>query len=556
VLTIKADFMQNRETNLGGLPVDPLVGSNDTARIARGLPRDWQFGNEIDRRHRHTERISFELLSTLGSRVTSRLYFMGDHVDRRDVGGTSAGLTNGGGGSVNPSTGLYEPGVNWTTTNNADGTVTPVATAAPVTDPSTWVYTRNNGLVDLDYLEAHLKNDYAAKFDFAWATTTTITGFAANSSRLRFKSWTPAARPSVPANNLGSITYPAYVFAPITPSITAGASNNFDRTGVQTDLQAFIYEKMDFWKERIQLSGGVSRFFGTLSRVDNNGTGLVTAFPNAPAYRLSSNATSFGVVVKPIKGVSLFYSRNTTGGAMPSQTGGTGTTDPALKTAVGGQEEFGVKTSLLDNKLTASIAHFDITQANYAVTNSDYYAAVAAGLPTANISPTVYMNIKSKGWEAELTYSFSKNFTLLANATNLKARQPPGDVRVRGVPDKIYGIYADYRFTEGKLNGFGVNVGVDYKSDVVGTNATGYTTTKPIAGITKNGGFVPNQPTFLVGGRTLVNVGFTYKYRQNWSFSLTVMNALDKDYILAAGSRTSAVVGTPRAWKTSMTYQF
>jgi iron complex outermembrane receptor protein len=30
-LTLKADFLQNRETNLGGLPIDPSVGSNQTA---------------------------------------------------------------------------------------------------------------------------------------------------------------------------------------------------------------------------------------------------------------------------------------------------------------------------------------------------------------------------------------------------------------------------------------------------------------------------------------------------------------------------------------------
>jgi iron complex outermembrane receptor protein len=156
-----------------------------------------------------------------------------------------------------------------------------------------------------------------------------------------------------------------------------------------------------------------------------------------------------------------------------------------------------------------------------------------------------------------MTYSFSKNFTILGNVTNLKVRQPITDVRLRGVPDKGYGLYADYRFTDGALNGFGMNIGFDYKSDVAGTNATGYTTTKPIPGVAGvNGtGFVANQPTFFVAGRTLVNVGFTYTY-QNWSAAFTVMNAMDKSYIMAAGSRTALVVGTPRDWKMSMTYKF
>ena len=561
-LTLKADFMQNRETNLGGVPIDPNVGTvGSYARVAPGLPYNWSFGNATDARHRRTERASAELLSTLSSHVTSRLYAMTDHVHRRDIGGTAAAIKGAGGGSVNPSTGLYEPGVNWSTTPNADGTVTPVATALPVTDPSTWIYSRNNGLVDLDYLEAHIKNDYAAKFDTNLFSSTTIAGFAGNSSKVHYKSWPSASRPDVPANNLASITYPDYVYPPITPGSYASApSNNIDRTGLQNDLQTFAYETLGLFKDHLQLSGGVSRYFGNLSRVDNTGTALVNTpvLVNSPAYGLTTDATSFGVVVKPIKDVSLFYSRNTTGGAMVSSLQA-GVTDPSAKAQQGGQKEFGIKTLLLDNKFTASIAHFEINQTNYPVTNSDYYALLAAGNPAAALlPPTLYLNLKSTGWEGEMTYSYSKNFTILGNITNLKVRQPITNARVRGVPDKAYGLYADYRFTDGVLNGFGMNLGLDYKSDVAGTNATGYTTSKPISGVAGiNGtGFVANQPTFFVAGRTLVNVGFTYTYQQNWSAAFTVLNALDKSYIMAAGSRTALVVGTPRDWKLSLTYKF
>ena len=120
------------------------------------------------------------------------------------------------------------------------------------------------------------------------------------------------------------------------------------------------------------------------------------------------------------------------------------------------------------------------------------------------------------------------------------------------MPDRAYAVYADYRFTEGALKGFGVNVGVDYKGDVAGENTTGYTTTRALPG---SAGFVPNQPSFLVAGRTVVNLGFTYR-RPQWTFRLAVTNALDEDYILAAGSRTSLVVGEPRAVRISTTYTY
>ncbi len=549
-LTIKTDFVQNRETNGTGMPIEPTVGSNGYAQLPRGMPRDWSFANDTDTRHRSTERISVELLSTLSDNVSSRLFVMANHIRRYDIGGGSAGLTNAGGGSRNPFTGLYEPGVNWGTAianYNASGNPADlVPTAAPVTDPSTWIYVRNNGKNDLEYTEAHLKNDYAANFDTKWFKSTTLLGFAANTSKVRWRSPLSASRPAVPANNLDSITYPGYVF----PAILPGANNGTDRTGKLDDLQVFGYETLGFLDNRLQISGGLSRFFGNLSRTDTTGTAVPAALPNSPDYHLTTNATSFGIVVKPVKAVSLFFSRNTTGGTMPGSLNA-GATDPNLKLATGGQKEYGVKTTLFDNRLTASFAYFDIAQKNFSVTNSEFFRLQALGQSTAGLPQFLLFDLNSKGWEFEATYSMNKNLTILGNYSSVKIRQPITDVRLRGVPDKSAAVYADYRFTQGSLKNFGVNIGVDYKSDVAGENASGYTTNRPLP----NGTFVAQQPSFLVAGRTLVNVGVTYKY-DDWSFALTCMNALDKEYILAAGSRGAVNVGQPRDFRASVGYKF
>jgi iron complex outermembrane receptor protein len=553
-LTLKADFVQNRETNLGGLPLDPSVGFNENARIARGLPRDWQFGDKTDTRHRSTERGSFELLSTLGSHVTSRLYGMADHIRRYDIGGTSAGLTNAGGGSRNPFTGLYEPGVNWNTAAfNATPGVTLVGTPAPVTDPSTWIYTRNVGKNDLEYTEAHLKNDYAIVFDTAFFKSTTLAGFAANTSKVHWVSPAAASRPPVPANNLSSITYPGYSYPPILPGLTTTPGLGLDRTGKHDDLQVFAYENASFLQNRLQLSGGVSRYFGTLTRTDTTGSAINPAFPNSPAFNLTSNATSFGAVVKPIKELSLFYSRNTTGGTMPGSLNA-GVTDPALKLAQGGQKEYGVKTALLGGRFTASAAYFEIAQKNTAVTNSEFFRLQALGdfAAAALLPQFLLLDLSSKGWEFETTFSWNRNLTFVGNVTKVKIRQPITNVRVRGIPDESYAAYADYRFTEGALKNWGFNVAVDYKGDVAGENATGFTTSRPLP---TGPAFVPVQPSFNVAARTLVNAGVTYRHGQ-WSGAITLLNALNKDYILAAGSRGAVTVGTPRDWKASVSYKF
>jgi iron complex outermembrane receptor protein len=583
-LIIKADFLQNRETNLAGLPIDPSVGSNQTAVIARGLPRDWSFGNDDDSRHRSTERVSAELRTRMGDHVSSRLYVMGDHVRRIDVGGTGAALATGtaagrtGGGSRNPTTGLYEPGVNWTTVTNADGTVTPVSSVVPVTDPSTWVYTRNNGKVDLEYEEAHLKNDYAAQFDGSWFKSTTLAGITADYSKVRFLSWASAPRGDVANNNLGAITYPGYVFPQIRPAdfslaTPTSVQSGGDVTARTTTMQVFVFETLKLWQDRLQLSAGASRFYGNITRTDSTLTSLnATILDRAPSYSLTTNAKSLGIVVKPIKQISLFASRNTTGGAIPNNELGAGTylektttfgPDPHHATATvvqafrptsGSQDEFGAKTSALEGRFTASFAYFKISQQNYGVPNSEYYTLVAQGRQEeANLLQNpIYLDLSAKGWEFETTYSPVKGLTILANYTSFKERQPITDVRVRGVPDRAGALYVDYRFSEGFLKGFGMNVGIDYKSDVAGENVNAFTTSLPIAG---GVGLVPQQPSFLVAGRTLVNVGFSY-VRPSWSVRLLVANALDKDYIQAAGSRTSAIVGDPRNVKASFTYTF
>src|SRR5258708_5312506 len=463
-------------------------------------------------------------------------------------GGTRAAMSNlpGGGGSRNPYTGKCEPGVIWTA-DNSGSTATATSSTVTLPDPSSYIYSRNNGKVDLEYTEGHIKNDYAALFETRWLKSTTIAGFAANTSKVHYISWPAAGRSPVYGNRLDSITYEPYTFVYPTP-----ANGGTDKTAKQNDLQIFAYETLSALNDRVEVSGGVSRFFGELTRTDTTGTALSALGTTVPSYNLSDTAKSLGVVVKPIKSVSLFYGYNTTGGTMPGSLSA-GNNATSLKVASGYQNEYGVKTALLDGRLTASVSYFSIVPQNYPLPNSEYYVLISQGItPPPDFPNPLYLNLNSKGWEGELTFSVSKNLTLLGNYTDFKVRQPITNVRLRAVPDRAGGLYVDYRFTDGVLKGFGANLGLDYKSDVVGENVTSYTTTKPLAGSTP---FVPQQPTFKIAGRMLANLGVSYRHR-SWTFRFTITNVLDKNYIQAGGSRGSLLVGEPRAWKSSVSYNF
>ncbi|HTL69077.1 MAG TPA: TonB-dependent receptor plug domain-containing protein [Lacunisphaera sp.] len=532
-LVVKAEIMRNKETNGVFIPLDPASMGAHYAQVARGLPRDWSFGNSNDFRDRQTERLTLELQSTLSSHITSRLMVTADHVLREDQGGTNASISGAGGGSINPFTGIYEPGVNWNTAAyNAGSVSAPTATAAPVTDPSSWTFVRSNGSDHLYYSEAHLRNDYAGKFEGNGWTSTTIAGLAANASKVHWKTYANQARPSVPdtAAGLAAITFPDRIYA------DPATVNN--KTGKQTDLQVYAYENAAFFNGMLQLSGGLSRYYGTLTRTDTTGVGAIAQ----PSFSIDTLAKSYGVLVKPIPNVSVFWSRNDSGESLPGSLSAGGIAS-SFQPQNGTQDEYGVKSNWLQGRLTASFVYFDIAQTNQQVPNSDWY-----------LDPTkpkdLFLDITSKGWEVEGSYALGQNLTIVGNYSRYKARQALG-TRLRGVPDETWGVYAEYRFNEGSLSGFGANIGVDFRSDAAGQNAAGYTTTRPLP----NGTLVPNQPNALYDGRTLANVGLSYRAR-NWTARLQVANVTDEKYIAAVLNTSSIMVGEPRSLRGSFTYSF
>ncbi len=558
----KAEFVHNEETPALSIPLDPAVGSANYAVLARGLPRDWSFGSDQDIRVRETERVTLELHSTLNDYITSRLMLSGNHVLREDQGGTTAaifwpvnGVLTAFNPTRNPYTGMYEPGVTWTVDNSGAQAVA-TSTATPIPDPSTWVYRRINGSDHLYYNEAHLRNDYAGHFANDVIDSTTIAGLAANFSKTKWKSWAGASQgPDVPntAAGLNGITYTPYNFTTLTTNKTAKLS----------EMQFYVYETAKFFKDIVQVVGGVSQYFGTLTRTDT------TNLPAAAVDKtldITSNAVSYGILIRPIKPVTLYYSHNTSGDTMPGslQAGNANLADnanPPYKPAAGEQDEYGIKGSFFNDSLTFSICHFEITQTNYPVPNSEYYVLVSQGnQAAANLLPTsTFLDVISKGWEAEASWAVTKNLTLIGNMSDFTYRQPTG-VRIRAVPDKIWAFFADYHFTDGMLSGFGVNIAVDSKSDMVGESVTALTTTKPLAGVTETypgvaPGFVPQQASYKYDGRTLVNLGVYYKAK-NWAARLQCNNLFDEEYIAVGGSRTAIAVGTPQELRATFNYTF
>jgi len=174
-----------------------------------------------------------------------------------------------------------------------------------------------------------------------------------------------------------------------------GGTYGTDQTSKQTTLQGFALETLDFFNDRLQLTGGLSRYYGNLTRTDRTNTALnKDILLAAPSYSLLTNAQSLGIVVKADQAdLALRQSqhhgrddaRRTRGRYLSREYDHLCRRRPApcgrdghgVQAYVGSQDEFGVKTSMLNGTITGSLSYFEISQQNYPVPNSDYYTLIA-----------------------------------------------------------------------------------------------------------------------------------------------------------------------------------
>ncbi|HRE83696.1 MAG TPA: TonB-dependent receptor plug domain-containing protein [Opitutaceae bacterium] len=514
--TSKLEDLYNEETQGVGAVIDPSVGSGQYARVAPGVPRNNSWVPESDSRRRWETRWTNELRIPIGDVISSRLWFMADHAERNDRGAPGGTPAVGFQGARNPLTGMWEPFKTFAST-------APYTATTLVPSTST-IYNRTGQANLIKFNELHLKNDYAMDYAFSDAVkTTTIAGFSANHSRLSWKNWSNTRAPLDIAN-------PVYD----TPILTSTLLR--DKVAAQQDFQVFVYERLTLLNDKLILAGGASKFWGTLERLDDGN------LPAVVARSISNDVTdsNIGAIIKPIKEVSLFAGYNKVGGALPSSILA-GEQPRTFRIQVGDQIEYGVKTSFKDGRINASFSHFDISQNNFQVPNSAF-----------NTDPTqpqfLFLDLTSKGWEFEFNTLLTRELTLIGNYTRFKTRDPNG-VRQRMVPDKAGALWLKYQLVDGPAKGFSVSLGVDYMGDAAGEQVASVSPASTATNV------IPNQPSFLVAGRTILQLGLGYT-RKDWTFHVNVANLTDKDYIQSAGARNVLIPGEPRNISGAVTYKF
>lgn len=218
-----------------------------------------------------------------------------------------------------------------------------------------------------------------------------------------------------------------------------------------------------------------------------------------------------GIVYQPIPTLSLYgsYSQSFTPSTATNAAG-----EP-LETERGEGFEVGIKAELLEGRLAATLAYFDITRQNVATADpnpppTNPFASVATG------------EQRSRGIELDMVGEILPGWKIIASYAYIDAEVTEGNAaevgnRLNNTPEHSASLWTTYEIQEGDLQGLGFGVGLNFVGERQGDLAN----------------------SFQVDSYFLTNAAIFYR-RNNWRFALNFENLFDIDYIEAVANRRFA----------------
>ncbi|MEM8612956.1 MAG: TonB-dependent siderophore receptor [Cyanobacteria bacterium P01_H01_bin.105] len=219
----------------------------------------------------------------------------------------------------------------------------------------------------------------------------------------------------------------------------------------------------------------------------------------------SNNEDAFtprvGLVYQPVEDLSLYTSYSTSFNPNSS----TDRDGNVLEPERGEQFEIGARAELLDGRLTANLALFNITKQNVATGDSN-------NLPGDNFSISTGEQ-RSQGVELDIIGEVLPGWNLVANyaytdADITKDNNGFEDNRLFGVPEHNVNLWSSYEIQQGDFEGLGFGIGFNYISDRFGDN----------------------DNSFVLEDYFLTNAAISYQ-RDNWRAALNFRNVFDVNYI-------------------------
>jgi iron complex outermembrane recepter protein len=267
----------------------------------------------------------------------------------------------------------------------------------------------------------------------------------------------------------------------------------------------FVQDQVDVVKN-LKLLAGVR--YDALSQNITNIPGVAVE-PGATSLTASALTPRIGLLYQLNDRLSAYgsYSQSFT----PNS--GTTVSGAALEPQRGKGYEIGVKSDLIDGKLFATLAYFDISKQNVPVTDpSNPLFSLASG------------EQRSQGIEFDISGELAPGLNLVASYAYTDARvsadSDPTLVgnKLFGVPDHAASLWATYELQQGQMQGLGFGAGLNFKGDRQGNL----------------------ENTFRLGSYLTADAAIFYK-KDDWRFALNLKNIGDAKYVESGfGLPTSA----------------
>jgi iron complex outermembrane recepter protein len=192
---------------------------------------------------------------------------------------------------------------------------------------------------------------------------------------------------------------------------------------------------------------------------------------------------------------------------------GTTASGAALEPQRGKGYEIGVKSDLIDGKLLATLAYFDVSKQNVPVTD-----------PTNPLFSIGSGEQRSRGIEFDISGEPAPGLKLFASYAytdaKVSADSDPTLVgkKLFGVPEHAASLWATYELQQGEIKGLGFGAGLNFKGDRQGDL----------------------ENTYGLGSYVTADAAIFYK-RDDWRFALNFKNIGDAKYVESSqGLTTSA----------------
>lgn len=501
-VTVQFEAYSWRSLNFGGIPISLYSGSNDKAHLLDGLPRDYILQhNDITRAQEAAQlRTFFTTSFTENLSMRAALNLINSHGSsvQTNIGAASNQVL-----TLDPNTGLSY----WNGTTRNDSPLFPLG-----------------GNVNNQHRNyANFQNDFVYDLKTQAFNSMTVAGYAINYAATLHEKVQNYTLPTPQALPLA--TYTPYTLTNIT-----GINSRYYR-----DQQVYVFERLSFLQDHLQVSGGLSRNWYFSENYDILNNKRLAAKPKAWL-------PTAGLVYKITNDIAAYYGFSKQATAINPSTTSTNFFD----TQTSRQHEVGLRTQAFENRLFASLAYFNIKQNNFSVPNP-LNSAVPSPSPAL---PPLFSNRLAHGVEFELRYAVTQNLSVVGNTSIMHNRDING-VPFRGTAEKSGALWLNYSFDKSSpVNGLTLGIGADYLSKRAGDTASGVTSASTPTNI------IRIQPSFWLPERTLVNATVAYRVNKEWKAQLNVYNLFNEDYLQSSTSRTSVWPGEPINAKLTVTYSF